>query len=775
MIKALAPLKSATRLPVDARRRFDELVRSSQLARSRLRLSQVDRNQAADTDDLVEDADLWRARRLLQTCLAWWITLTRNHLERSANAVAASDRVLVQKAWERWRAESLRGMEAARIGAKTDRVRCTLTAFRQWKRRAHTAAERKEELKKGSMRTAYYTTTAKVKKRMLEDAFTIWGNRHQINTADNIRRNHLQSGAFALWQMRSSQCKQLYTREKTIKVKQNHSTLARAWDRWSDKADQAQLVGQFQQRHHQQLALNALHVWRERTTLSSLSNEFTQRRLKLAALDSWKVALVQRRLHRKQEALANRWRARRLKRTALLSWRQSSQKLSAMQQQADTMRHEIQQDQMQSALHRWQLKSRAALLARVRTAGIVERAFQHWKQRHTALMTSLNQRESTIVARRQETVKAACFERWDRLTKQLRDREAHVQAQKNEILCIDVFVTWRNKLLEQRLLQQKSLAVSGFFTLRSALRQWRSKLREHRADAKEANHERRLVHQVFEIWRSRAAKQRRLANTLQQVLIKKDETLARAYLSQWVARIIEVRNRELEVKEQRQRRLVKAAFYAWIEACLRHDDLLALMNSYVDVKEEDRKRQTFSRWLNFAREQRDRREKAEMLARSSQTKLLAATWSAWQDKVKERSLAVHEYEMLLRRQQLTKQWALRSWQSRTLLLPAIRMRNTSLKRTTLQRWRERLPMRNCPTRRAKFSGPKRCNAAGKLGWPMRKLSGNCVLQRGSELAASHWQGCGRCRLRVARDRRLPWQRTRRALRAVSRRDGRRPV
>lgn len=47
--------------------------------------------------------------------------------------------------------------------------------------------------------------------------------------------------------------------------------------------------------------------------------------------------------------------------------------------------------------------------------------------------------------------------------------------------------------------------------------------------------------------------------------------------------------------------------------------------------------------------------------------------------------------MLIRRQQLAKQWALNAWQSQTLLLPAIRMRNTSLKRRALQQWREHLP------------------------------------------------------------------------------------
>ncbi|KAJ9474802.1 putative spindle pole body-associated protein [Pseudozyma hubeiensis] len=220
---------------------------------------------------------------------------------------------------------------------------------------------------------------------------------------------------------------------------------------------------------------------------------------------------------------------------------------------------------------------------------------------------------------------------------------------------------------------------------------WRSRLRSQRAEIKEAAHNRRLVEQVFEIWRSKAAKQQRLAALLRSSLAQSNEKLARAYLQQWVAKIIEVRNRELEVKEQRQRRLLKAALYAWIEACLRHDDLLALMNSYVDVKEEEKKRQTFACWLAFAREQKERREKVEASETSTRKRMLATSWNNWRDKLKERALATQEYHMLLRRQQLSQRWVLEAWKAQTLLLPAIRMRNASLKRNALQRWQQRLP------------------------------------------------------------------------------------
>ena len=681
-------------LPADARRRFDELIRSSQSARSRLRNSQAathGQNEQVALTQQDEIADLWRARRLLQTCLAWWITLTRQQLDKCQNAADASARVLVEKAWERWKQEAQSGLEAKRIGEKTDRVRCTLTAFRRWKRRSQSVKERRDELKKDSMRTAYYTTTSAVKERLVREAFGVWKHRHMHRLADNVRRRHLQSGAFALWQMRSSHTKQLQTRENIFEDKHRGSILSQAWERWVDRSEKARGVRQFQHHHNRLLLLEALHTWRKRTLLSGLSHAFAERRLKLAALDRWKDAVEEQQARRKQEALASRSRARRLKQAALIAWKKQSHRISVMHEQAVNMQDSIQEHKLLSAFRRWQLRSRAALLERVRTTNTLERALNHWKHRHTALTTSLQQQESTIRDRRQQATKTACFHRWRHLATQLRDREADVVDQRNETVYNDYFVAWRNKLLHHRLLEQKSAAVSDYFTLRSSLKQWRHKLREHRADMKEAQRDRRLVQQVFEIWRSKAAKQQALALSLQHHLTKRDESLARAYLNQWVAKIIEVRSRELEVKEQRQRKLLKAAFCAWIEACLRHDDLLALMNSYIDVKEEDRKKQIFLHWLNFAREQKERREKAEMFKASTRKRTLSSAWDAWRDKQRELSLATQEYEMLVRRHQLSERWVLNAWTAQTPLLPAIRMRNTSLKRTAFQHWRQHLP------------------------------------------------------------------------------------
>ncbi|SPO28954.1 uncharacterized protein UTRI_04996_B [Ustilago trichophora] len=698
------------RLPADVRRRFDELVRSSQSERNRLRHSNLatqEREEQQRWSQQLEMADLWRARRLLQMCLAWWITLTRQQLEKAQNAADASARVTVDKAWERWRAQAQQEREARRTGENTDRVRCTLTAFRHWKRRTHTALERKEELKKESMRTAYYTTTSAVKTRTARQAFHLWRERYMIQVADHVRRRHLQAGAFALWQMRSSHSKQLQMREKVVQIKRDHSILTQAWDRWNDRFDHSKALNQFQLHHNRLLAAEALHTWRKKAMLSKLSQAFAERRLKLAAIDSWKVALEQRHLHRKQEAIAFRWRSRRLKHGIITKWRRLRQRTSTMEEQAIAMQDRKKKESLHSFFHHWQLQSRAALLERVRAANTVEHTFHLWKRRHTTLITSLQQRESSIVQRHNQVTLLGCFKRWNKFTSHIRNRESQVQARRNEALCNDFFIAWRNKQLEHRLLEQKSAAISEFFTLRSTFYRWRTQLRAHRADVKEANHNRRLVQQVFEIWKARTAKQQRLSALLQHSLAKSDQALARSYLNQWVAKIIEVRSRELEVKEQRERRLVKAAFYAWIEACLRHDDLLGLMNSYIDVKEEDRKRRTFVHWIKVAREHKERREQAEMLAASARKKLLKQSLTIWQDKMKERSLATQEYDMLMRRQQLSLHWALNIWQSQTLSLPAVRLRNTSLKRTAFRQWRQSLPGAQMSNQAARIARSRR--------------------------------------------------------------------
>ncbi|GAC75710.1 hypothetical protein PANT_18c00026 [Moesziomyces antarcticus T-34] len=688
------------RLSNDTKRRFDELVRSSQLERAQLRNSQFAKRQREQDERQTQDehlADLFRQRRLLQVSLAWWAALAQQQAEKCQNAAAAAARVRLTKAWERWRAQTHQDLEGRRIGERTDRVRCTLTAFRRWKRTTHIAAERKQELRKESMRSAYYTTTAAVRRRLLTQALQTWRERRLESVATRVRRRHLQAGAFALWQMRSLHAQQLRTRERAAKAKHNRATLAHAWNVWTERAETASAVGDFQHHHNRILLLDTFHDWRRKAMLSRLAEAFTERRLKLAALDSWKMALDQRRVHGKQEALAARWHVRRVKQSALTTWRHRLQSVANMQRTAAEIHDDRRWETVGKVFRRWQLHARAALFDRAQAAESLQSAFHHWKHRHHALVESLQQSESTLACKRQRRSLSMVFQCWKHLAQHIQAREELAVARRNESICSDAFVAWRSNHVQLRLRAEKAVAVSDYFVLRSGFHQWRAQLREQRAEKKAASHDRRLLQQTFEIWRTRAAKQQRLESLLQRSLAKSNRTLARSYLGRWVDRIIEVRNRQLEVKEERDRRLVKTAFYAWIDACLRHDDLLALMNSYIDVKQEERKKRTFALWLASARAQKERREKEELLTASVRTRRLANTVALWRDRMRERALATNEYEMLMRRQQLSLQWALRSWKSHTSMLPAIRMRNTSLKRTAVQHWRAKLPeaqMRN---------------------------------------------------------------------------------
>lgn len=687
-------LQTTPRLPNDTKRRFDDLVRSSQLERAQLRNSQsAIRQREQDQRQTADEhlADLFRKRRLLQVSLAWWAALAQQQAEKCQNAAAAAARVRLTKAWERWRAQTHQDLEGRRIGERTDRVRCTLTAFRRWKRTTHIAAERKQELRKESMRSAYYTTTAAVRKRILTQALHRWRERRIDAVANRVRRRHLQAGAFALWQMRSLHAQQLRTRERAAKAKHNRATLAHAWSVWTERAETASAVGDFQHHHNRILLLDTFHDWRQKAMLSRLAEAFTERRLTLAALDSWKMALDQRRVHGKQEALAARWHLRRVKQSALTAWRHRLQTVANMQRTATEIHDDRRWETVGVVFRRWQLHARAALFDRAQAAESLQSAFYHWKHRHRALVESLQQRESTLACKRQRHSLSVVFQRWKNLAQHIQAREELAVARRNESICSNAFVAWRSNHLQLRLRAEKAAAVSDYFALRFGFQQWRAQLREQRAERKAASHDRRLLQQTFEIWRARTAKQQRLDSLLQRSLSKSNRMLARSYLGQWVGRIIEVRSRELEVKEERDRRLVKTAFYAWIDACLRHDDLLALMNSYIDVKQEDRKKRTFALWLASARAQKERREKEELLTASVRTRRLASTVALWRDRMRERALATQEYEMLMRRQQLSLQWALRSWQSHTSMLPAIRMRNTSLKRTAVQHWRDKLP------------------------------------------------------------------------------------
>ncbi|PWZ02481.1 hypothetical protein BCV70DRAFT_182607 [Testicularia cyperi] len=691
-----APAVSSLRLPAEAKRRFDELLRSSQAEREQLRRRSHGTltGRCADndpTDPQVRLADRAFAHRLLRTCLVWWMTLTRRELERTNNAVDASNRVILAKAWDKWSTAAQRESVGHATAESTDRVRCKLTAFRRWRRLAHLARVRRDDSKKALMRAAYSSVTSTVATRLVRTALSNWRTTYLERVADLMRHQHLLAGAFALWQLQRSQAQRIHRIETEVVARVDGGRLASAWLQWLHAFNDRKALADFQQHRNHQLLTQVLHSWRQRTLLSRLAQAFANRRLQRGALERWLEAKDRSQHDRKQAAVAQRWYLRHLKRTSLTAWKTSLARIDTLGLQADDFIAAKQTILALHVVHQWQTQARFFMLSRGEDYKSLECAFRTWKARYRALTTSLLQRETTLVDHQCRNVLQRSLTAWLSKTRNATTAQSVAVAHERQTLQRAYFAEWQQKRRRLQALQWKAVAVERLLKLRSALTKWHDRRRERKAEDLVARRQHRLAEQVLEIWRSRTSQRRREDNAVRQLSLCTAKRIQKASLDRWVARVIEVRNRELEVKEQRERRLSRAAFFAWVEACLRHDDMLALMHSFVDVKEEARRRRIFLEWLARARQNTARQERGEQIEQNRERRILATAFSNWRDRQVEITLAPQEYTLLLRRQRLVLQGVLGTWKASTWTLPAVQLHNRNLKTHAIARWRSRLP------------------------------------------------------------------------------------
>lgn len=169
-----------------------------------------------------------------------------------------------------------------------------------------------------------------------------------------------------------------------------------------------------------------------------------------------------------------------------------------------------------------------------------------------------------------------------------------------------------------------------------------------------------------------------------------DKALLARTLGQWTERVVELKARELDVAEHRDASLVQEAFARWRRASKRKADLVALMESFIDVKREESARRAFTTWSFKARKALDLRKRLESFEAQRREVLLAETFAAWHDLKRERQLQEVENEVALRREDSLLFEVFDTWTNRSKLLRAVQFDQRRLRKAVWPRWRQAL-------------------------------------------------------------------------------------
>lgn len=668
--KTVPPAATAESRPIGAaQRQFDEVVARSKFEREAQKKAEEEQREAVLEDRLhpiLNRVERNTNTNLIRKCFTWWGTSLQQRRKREVQIRRARDLVILAKALSAWKAKLQKTRVKMRGAEKVDVVRCKLRAWRVWRRNLQQARYTRREEKRSLLKGAFVLTRKKVEQGAVKEGFLQWKIALMKRRTAVFRTQHLVQGAFSLWRLHLWRIKSSKAKEQAIVKRSMDKLLLDTWTRWREETRGRSLV--------------------------RLAEKFYSHRLMQRIVGSWASAREERTSNRRSEALADRWRGRRTKKAALENWQVKASKVTDMIQRANMMqmRH---LEQLRSTLFRkWILREREQLFNRVQMSTVKSQTLVKWVHNHRGMVSRLESLEKRLSDSLQIAALHRSFHIWREVTAQSLASQRLASKRDHRRVKVEGLSRWRQRLKDRQMQIQRGRMVDAALLQRRIWSRWTTKHTEAKCSSFEHRRNEKALTAAFTYWKVRSVEKRQERIAVSLLRGKIEASVQRACLERWTSAVIERRSLLLEAGERRDGLVLQEMWTKWIDACLRHEDLLNLSKSFLDVKKEDLVRRSFVKWTTLARSIRFQRERVDYLLQQKKRAIATKVFDQWYDRYVEASLRSLEYEALLQRQRAAMSSIFARWKSSTRSLPAIQFDQARRESHAYFKWQARLPL-----------------------------------------------------------------------------------
>ncbi|KAF7305124.1 CTLH domain-containing protein [Mycena kentingensis (nom. inval.)] len=596
-----------------------------------------------------QDAVRFYEDRLVERCWQVWRTGFGWIVEINDQVANARDQHVLRLCLHRWRRRTTKVQEHFHAVAKKADALFLRNAFARWKARA---VEQKQVRRRTEVRGNIKHLRDKRERRILVEMFHKWRRAYTTAVVVRHREHLLLVRYFERWKQKTRQLDRLDERADEFVRARDREVLERVWFWWKQ---------------------GSLMRISYRTTTESVGL-----RIKTQVMDVWK-----RRLCVLEAQTANAFHDDIIKRNVLRLWKARLRKLQISRYRAEE-HNEMQL--VRAAFTQFKDRYRCRKLTVLTNARRLKEAWAVWKARagqHYQLeLTAItfSRRPNALIA---ETTLRKWHEAYQRQRKAIRNAER----------CGDVllrrrfFHLWKVRLAKQRGEAIDAAAVYRQFLLRRAMRKMRDVVLARKLETYQ------LVkkQQVFYRWFDRVAYRYALRDAERELTQRYVHRLLRTTLQTWLTRTVNLKDQEYHIDARRKRLTLVNAFKKWKAAKESHAEKVRLMESYLIVKREEQLRRVFMRWLTAMRKARHRRVTLEKREAEVNYRVIVGAWEKWRERARERELRPIEDVFLVQRQQALMVKVFTIWQSKTLLIPALRFDKTRVKTRAWKTWLATLP------------------------------------------------------------------------------------
>ncbi|KAJ7097976.1 hypothetical protein B0H15DRAFT_823665 [Mycena belliarum] len=597
-------------------------------------------------------ADAFRQDRLLEQCWQVWKQGFRWIITTSQQIGEARDKILLEVSIKRWRARTAESRELCGRVATLANYQVLHDALRKWKERTR---ERQQARWRASMRAKMKLVRDKRESKLMKDALAKWRKLYRSQLAEQRYATSIASRYYGRWRKQVVHLDHLddaadeFSRQ-IVEV----GVLERCWYLWKHKSHLQLAHRMISGNVGLRVKAEVMDVWRTQIRDNHAADAYHANVLKRGAIRSWKAA---RDKIWTTENHADQFRDRFLSRTTyvILRTRYQDRRLKAM----------TNAKRMKEAWEVWKTRVR-----------------QHQRAQDLALTFSL--RLSSPLAK-------ATLRKWYEVHFSHRNARSHAVVQYSNSLRSRALLSWQLKLRRQLKLRNMARSVDKFFVARSAWHIFKAKFAERMRQRSLKALELRKTQEVFYEWFSRAHRQRVQKLAEESIMSQITERILRTTLTRWMNHTIDLKNRELQVAEDRDAWLVKLAYKKWKGVRGRHVEEVSLLESYQFVKRDENIRKIFHRWLGATRTIRHRRLTLERKEADIKFGAISVAWDKWRERYKHQSLQPVEYGFILESHRNTLARAFARWHYKTKSLPAIRFNTSRMKARYWKTWLKALP------------------------------------------------------------------------------------
>lgn len=661
-------LSKQNSIATNAQRQFEEVVarsRSERDSQKKAQNEQMEAEKEARLDPLFHHIRQRVSLNLARKCFDWWHLSFEQRQDREIQVIQMRSTLAKQKVMNAWRVKLRQQREKIRGADKVDVVRCKLRAWRTWRRALLVAKQTHREERKSLLKGAYLVTRKKVDQRLIYETFLRWKIALMEHRTVHFRTQHLVRGAFSLWRLHLWTEKTMKEKEIQIIAKREEIMLLEAWQKWREGSGARKMM--------------------------KLAESFHSRSILQSVFTTWFTESQDRALLRRKEALADRWMTRRAKRFAFSRWKIKVKELSTMRKKADSFHNTQLQSIQATALRLWILKEKETLFMRVKTAELKVKAFTRWSQTYAEMSTRLESLDAQFQANSRIRVLRQAYMTWQTTTAKMLASQKLASNRYKLKRKRQALQRWRTVLAKKRA-RIKLAEERDYDAVRKRVwSAWKTKHIEVKGDKLQHRHLQSLLKSTFTFWRARSAEKSRDMLAVGLINSKIEARIRKNCLERWTRVTIERKSILIEAGEKHDGQLLSKAWSRWIDACLRHEDMLSLSKSFLDINREKLIKRVFSNWIIAARAERNRRERMEQFVHNRARKIVVDCFDEWYDRYIDSTLRSKEYEVLLLRQRSAMSTTFARWKSKVNSLPAIRLYHARLKSNAFHHWKDCLP------------------------------------------------------------------------------------